>query len=70
MNHLIRAHDPLMIDFCDALCYSEDNCVSYNLKKRREVERHRCELNNATHEGNEKDMEENPDYVYRGTKAR
>ena len=30
---------------------------------------YRCELNNATHEENENDLEENLDYVYRGTKV-
>ena len=57
-----------MIDLCDALCYMEHNCASYNLIRRSEG--HRCELNNSTHEGNENDMEENPNYIYRGTKAR
>ena len=70
MNHVMRVHDPLMIDFCDALCYMEHNCASYNLMKRSEAEGHRCELNNSTHEGNENDLEENPDYVYRGAKVR
>jgi len=37
--------------------------------RRSETEGHRCELNNSTHEGNEDDLEENPDYVYRGTKV-
>ena len=69
LNHLIRVHDPLMTDFCDALCFMEHNCVSYNLMKRSEAEGHRCELNNSTHEEKENDMEENPDYVYRGTKV-
>ena len=32
-------------------------------------EGHRCELNNSTHEGKENELEENPDYVYRGTKV-
>ena len=58
-----------MTDFCDSLCYMERNCASYNLMKRSEPEGHRCELNNATHEGNENDLEENPDYIYRGTKV-
>ena len=70
MNHVIRVHDPLMTNFCDALCYMEHNCASYNLMKRSENEGHRCELNNATHEGNENDLEENANYLYRGTKAR
>ena len=69
VNHLIRVHDPLMTDTCDVLCYMEHNCASYNLMRRSKLEGHRCELNNATHEENEDDMEENPDYVYRGTKV-
>lgn len=69
VNHVIRVHDSVVTDFCDALCYMEHNCASYNLRKRGEAEGHRCELNNATHEGNENDMEENPDYEYRGTKS-
>jgi len=48
----------------------EHNCASYNLMRRSEAERNRCELNNSTHEGNENDLEENPDYVYRGTEVR
>jgi len=48
----------------------EHNCASYNLMKRSGPEGHRCELNNATHEGNKNDLEENPDYVYRGSKVR
>ena len=58
-----------MTDFCDALCFMEQNCASYNLMKRSKPEGHRCELNNATHEGNENDLEENPDYMYRGAKV-
>ena len=69
MNHVIRVYDPLMTDTCDVLCYMEHNCASYNLMRRSKLEGHRCELNNATHEENEDDMEENPDYVYRGTKV-
>ena len=67
---MISAHDVLLKDFCDALCYMEHNCASYNLMKKSENEGHRCELNNSTHEGNEKDLEENSDYVYRGTKVK
>ena len=69
MNHAIRAHDVMITDFCDALCYIEHNCESYNLKTMSENEGHRCELKNATHEGNKNDLEENPDYVYRGIKV-
>lgn len=38
--------------------------------RRSEAEGHRCELNNSTREGNENDLEENPDYEYRGTKVK
>ena len=69
VNHIIQVHDPLMTDFCDGLCFMEHNCVSYNLMRRSKAEGNRCELNNATHEGNENDMEENPDYVHRGAKV-
>ena len=58
-----------MTDFCDGLCYMDQNCASYNMMKRSKLEGNRCELNNATHEGNEKDMEENADYIYRGAKV-
>ncbi|KAL9953731.1 hypothetical protein ACROYT_G041192 [Oculina patagonica] len=47
----------------------EHNCASYNLMRRSEAEGHICELNNSTHEGNENNLEENPKYVYRGTKS-
>jgi len=38
--------------------------------EKSENEGQRCELNNSTHEGDENDLEENPDYVYRGTEVR
>ena len=66
---MIRVNDVTMTDFCDVLCYMEHNCASCNLMRRSVAEGHRCELNNATHEGNESDLEENPDYEYRGTKV-
>lgn len=69
LNHVIRVYDPVIKDFCDALCYMEHNCASYNLMRRSEPEGHRCELNNATYEGNENDLEENANYLYRGTKV-
>ena len=69
VNHLIRIHDVMNADFCGSLCYMEHNCASYNLMRRSEAEGHKCELNNSTHEGNEHDLVENPNYVYRGTKV-
>lgn len=57
-------------DLCRLLCYSESNCISYNFKTENETGQHKCELNNATHEVHEEDLEENPDYVYRGATVR
>lgn len=48
----------------------EHNCASINLMKRSDAEKHKCELNNSTHEGHENDLEENSNYVYHGTKVR
>ncbi|KAL9953464.1 hypothetical protein ACROYT_G040886 [Oculina patagonica] len=67
-NHMIRSADVMDKDFCGALCFLEHNCLSYNFMPKSKTGNHKCELNNATHEGHEKDLEENPDYEYRGTK--
>ena len=69
-KHVIRTHDVTMPDMCDALCYMEHNCASYNLMRGSKAEGHKCELNNSTHEAHGNDLEENPYYVYRGTKVR
>ena len=37
---------------------------------KNENGKHKCELNNATYEENNRDMEENLNYVYRGAKVR
>jgi len=57
-------------EFCAALCFMEHNCASYNLMTISENEKHNCELNNATREEHEEDLEENPNYVYYGAKVR
>ncbi|KAL9953812.1 hypothetical protein ACROYT_G041278 [Oculina patagonica] len=59
----------MMADFCDALCYMEHNCASFNVMLKSDSQGNKCELNNSTHEGYENDLEENPNYVYRGTKS-
>ena len=69
VNHVIRSHDVMAADFCNALCYMEHNCASVNLMKRSDAEKHKCELNNSTYEAHGNDLEENPNYVYRGTKV-
>jgi len=70
MNHVIRNTYVMDQEFCGALCFMEHNCVSYNLMTISDTGKHKCELNNATHEKHEEDLEENPNYVYRGAKVR
>ena len=70
INHIIRSVDVTDKQFCGALCFMEPNCVSYNLKTTSGTGKHKCELNDATHEGHEEDVQENPDYVYRGAKVK
>ena len=70
MNHVLRNADVMDQEFCGALCFMEHNCVSYNLMITSETGKHKCELNNATHEGHEEDLEKNSNYVYRGAKVR
>ena len=69
INHVIHIADVMDEGFCRILCFEDNNCVSYNFMTRSETGKHKCELNNSTHEGNEKDLEENPNYVYRGAKV-
>ena len=70
INHMIRSSEVMVKTFCGALCFMEPNCFSYNVMTQSESRKHKCELNNATHEGHEDDLEEDPKYMYRGTKVR
>lgn len=67
---MIRSADVMDREFCGALCFMEPNCFSYNLVSKNETGKLKCELNNATHEEHEEDLEENQDYLYRGAKVR
>ncbi|PFX28259.1 Protein HEG-like 1 [Stylophora pistillata] len=64
LNHVISVTDVTDKRFCQVLCFMEDNCFSCNIMKRNEKEERKCELNNATHEGNEHDLVEDIDYSY------
>ena len=69
-THVIRTEDVIDGDFCEALCYMEPNCVSYNLRLKASSDgKYKCELNNSTIEGKPDKLEANPEYVYRGTKV-
>ena len=49
----------------------EPDCVSYNLEKQPSGDNgtYKCELNDATHEGNEDDLVGEYDYFYHGSEA-
>lgn len=70
INHVIRKADVMDREFCGVLCFMEHNCVSYNLMTKSENEKHNCELNNATHEEYQEDLEKNLNYEYHGAKVR
>ena len=64
INYVISAAEVKDKQFCAALCFMENNCFSYNTKTRIINGNLKCELNNATHEGHENDLLDDPDYVY------
>ena len=68
MNHVIQKADIIDHEFCGVLCFMEHNCASYNLMTS-ENGKHRCEINNATHEENEEDLEKNSNYEYHAAKV-
>ena len=69
MNHVINSAGVLNKEFCSALCFMEPSCVSYNFRLKIGTEKNKCELNNATHKQHEEDLQENPNFLYRGAKV-
>lgn len=68
-QHVIGIKSIMDPNFCKNLCYMDPNCVSYNLKKTASIDgKYRCELNNATSEGQQDNLEANSKYLYRGAK--
>lgn len=51
-------------EFCEVLCFLDDYCFSYNFETKTEGGKQKCELNNATHEGHEREMKEDVEYEY------
>ena len=69
-NHVIRIAEVMVTKFCENVCYMEPDCVSINLKNRADGNgQHKCELNNVTHEGHEKEWQEDEDYFYHAAEA-
>ena len=70
-NHMIRMADVMDQEFCGFLSFMEPNYSSYNFNiSTSQAGDYECQLNNATHQGHEHEMEENPDYLYRGVKVK
>ena len=70
LNHVILITDVMSQDLCELSCYTEANCFSYNFMIGSVTGKHKCELNNSTHEGHENELEKNSNYVYRGAEVK
>ena len=58
------------MDLCELQCYHEPNCVSINFKVIPDNEGfHECELNNATHQRHDGQLEDKDGYVYKGAEV-
>ena len=70
LNHVVNVVEVVDEDSCGYLCFMEPNCASYNFEiSTSQAGVHKCELNNSTHESNEDDLENDQNFVYRGTKV-
>ena len=70
INHVIRIAEVMVTTFCENVCYMEPDCVSINLDKRPDGDgKHKCELNNVTHEGHEDELKEQENYFYHAAEA-
>ena len=68
-NHVLRIADVEDQEICEMQCFIENNCFSYNIMTRSDSGKLRCELNNATHEGHEKDLKTDTDYLYQAAEV-
>ena len=71
INHVIQIDVVKDKVLCKIRCFMEPDCVSYNLEKQPSGDNgtYKCELNDATHEGNEDDLVGEYDYFYHGSEA-
>ncbi|XP_027049716.1 uncharacterized protein LOC113677157 [Pocillopora damicornis] len=69
-NHVLRIANVEDQEICEIQCFIENNCFSYNIMTRSDSGNQRCELNNATHEGHERDLKTDTDYVYQAAESR
>ena len=70
VNHVIRIVEVKVKKFCEALCFMEPYCVSINYDNRvRRNGKYKCELNNVTHEGHERELIKEENYFYHATEV-
>ncbi|XP_078382604.1 uromodulin-like isoform X1 [Oculina patagonica] len=68
MNHVIRTVESFVNNFCGVLCFTEPNCVSYNMEViSGSPSITKCELNNSTHNEHPDDLKPWQNYIYQGT---
>ena len=66
-NHNITTVRVRDMNACELRCYNEPNCVSINFNYTASAKgTRRCDLNNATHRGHDKDLVHTEGYFYRG----
>ena len=69
-NHDITTIKVPDLDLCELQCYHEPNCVSINFKVIPDDDGlHECELNNATHQSHDSQLEDKDGYVYKGAEV-
>ena len=68
INHVIKSLEIVQENFCGALCFMENNCVSFNTEVRGGSSS-KCELNNASHNEYPQDLQPWTNYTYRGAKV-
>ncbi|XP_015763707.1 PREDICTED: neurogenic locus notch homolog protein 1-like [Acropora digitifera] len=69
-KHTIATIKVVDFDFCEMQCYNQLNCVSINFKVLPDSEGlHECELNNATHQSHDNDLQNKKGYVYKGAES-
>ena len=70
-KHTIATIKVVDFDLCEMQCYNQPNCVSINFKVLLGSEGlHECELNNATHQSHDNDLQSKKGYLHKGAEVR
>ena len=67
-NHVIEVKQSSTEDFCQALCYMNNKCVSINFRQTPDSSGvHLCELNDSDKQQHPDDLKEEKEFSYRET---